>query len=88
MRRNTRIRESFREVHHYTTTAHQSAPVRSNSGQTVSGSPTGNGANQTLRRDMPDAPDKRAAYPRMNTNTNRRLGGPSVYYRAREGYGQ
>lgn len=87
MRRNSKQRDARTERHHYTTTAHESVRAVSNSGQRVPGGPISGGTNTALRRDMPGTPDKRAAYPRMNTMTNRKHGGPSTYYRAKEGFG-
>ncbi len=86
MRRNSKMRDARIERHHYTDRLSQ--PVRSNSTAYVPGSPAGGGLNAPLRRDMPSAPNKRAAYPRVNTMANRRNGGTSMYYRQREGWGQ
>ncbi len=86
MRRNSKMRDARIERHHYTDRL--SEPVHSNAGTYVPGSPTGGGLNATLRRDMPSAPNKRASYPRVSTMANRKHGGPSMFYRQREGYGQ
>ncbi len=88
MRRTRHLVAAQIERHHYTTTAHKSVPARSNSAVVVPGSPTGGGMNTALRRDLPDAPNLRAAYGKVSTMANRRNGGGSMYYRQREGWGQ
>lgn len=64
MRRNSKQRDAKIERHHYTSTAHESQPVRSNS-----------------------PAESRRGQGRLNTMANRKHGGPSMFYRDKEGYG-